>query len=96
MSMSTYVEAFKPPNDKWQRMRDAYDACTAAGVEVPDEVDGYFRGEPPDPAGVEVPRTELFASGAVTEYKADMCEGFEIDVTRLPADVTIVRVYNSY
>jgi hypothetical protein len=97
MSMSTHVEAFKPPNEKWLRMKAVWDACDDAGIEQPGEVETYFGGMPPDPAGVEVPRGDLFTSGAVRDWKYDhVSEGYEIDVAKLPADVTIVRVYNSY
>lgn len=96
MSMSTHVIAFKPPDEKWQRMKAIYDACTAAGINVPDEVNRYFDHMPPDPAGVEISERVLRDAGAVTDYSADMREGFDVDVTKLPRDVTVIRFYDSY
>ena len=52
MGLSTYVQAFRPPDAKWKKMKQAYDACEAAVVPVPEEVDDFFNNEPPDPAGV--------------------------------------------
>lgn len=97
MSMSTHVVAFKPPNEKWQRMAAAREACLTAGVEVPREIYEYFGGADPDKAGVEIPERALIDCGAVRPW-ADTHgrSGYEIDVTNLPPDVTIVRVYNSY
>lgn len=89
MSMSTHVVGFKPPDEKWKKMKAVYDACIEAGTEVPSSVTDFFNYEPPDPAGVEV---EIKAR----EWKDDMCEGYEIDLKSLPKDVTIIRFYNSY
>ena len=91
VSSSMRFEAFKPADDKWHKMADAYNACVAAGVDPPRDVERYFNDEPPDPAGVEIPRQDLIASGCITDY-----EGYEIDVSKLPPDATIVRVYMSY
>jgi hypothetical protein len=96
VSMPTRVIAFKPPGEKWQRMRAVYDACTAAGIDVPGEVMGFFDHMPPDPAGVEISERTLRDKGAVTDWSADMAAGFEVDVTKLPRDVTVIRFYNSY
>lgn len=94
MGMSTNVKGFKPPGEKWQQMKAVYDACMAANIEVPGEVSGYFENGTPDPSGVEV--RELTAAGALHDWKDDNRDGFEIDVTKLPADVTVIRFYNSW
>lgn len=127
MSMSTNVVGFRPPDAKWEKMKAIYDACETAGVSIPDEVDEYFNGEPPDDAGVKVdldvdsdeemeeqpamiqngggfmvpaplqPKLKKRKKkGCVKPYHDDMQEGFEVDVTKLPKDVTIIRFYNSY
>lgn len=124
MSMSTSVVGFRPPDAKWKKMKAIYDACDEAGVSIPDEVDSFFNGEPPDDAGVRVKlerdaeETEQPAMvrngggfmvpaptsnhpkkkkiGCVKPYSDDMQEGFEVDVTKLPKDVTIIRFVNSY
>ena len=54
MSMSTHVIGFKPPNAKWKKMKKAWDACVAANVGLPLEVDEFFDGSVPDDNGVEV------------------------------------------
>jgi hypothetical protein len=96
MSSSMNVIAFKPADEKWQRMKAVYDACEAAGVRAPDKVERYFGGDKPDPAGVEVSEQELLTAGAVREWREEMREGYEVDVTELPPDVTIVRFFMSY
>lgn len=101
MGMSMHCTALRPPDEKWRKMKAAWDACKAAGTEPPKEVDDFFDGYPPDPAGVEV--------GSVGQYTDDKdmppwvkncdlegCDGFEIDVSKLPKDVTVVRFFCSY
>lgn len=80
---------FRPPDAKWRKMKDVYDACVLAGVEVPDEVAEFFENGEPDPRGVEV---ELEAQ----EWQDDMRQGFEIAIKDLPKDVTHIRFYNSW
>jgi hypothetical protein len=96
MGMSTHAVGFKPPDAKWQQMKAIWDACEAADVELPDRVDDYFGGERPDPAGVEVSEDSLIAAGAVAKWKDEYSEGYEVHVDKLPQDVKIVRVYNSW
>jgi hypothetical protein len=93
MSMSTHVIGFRPPDEKWQAMKAVWDACAATQVRVPDEVVKFFNGSSPDPSGVEI---RIDNSPAVKEYRADMVDGYEIDITKLPPGLTIIRVYNSY
>jgi hypothetical protein len=96
MGMSTHVKGFKPPNDKWQKMAEAWRACRALGVEPPTEVTRFFDGEEPDGNGVEVGEQELKRVGALREWKSEYAEGFEVDVINLPTDVTVIRFYNNW
>lgn len=92
MSMSTHVVGFKPPDDKWKAMKAVYDACVAAGVVVPEDVQNFFGWTPPDEAGVEVDERKL----PLKEWKDRSRQGFELDVTKLDPDIKIVRFYNSW
>lgn len=98
MGMSTHVEGFKPPDKKWLQMKTVYDACHDAGVDPPDEVSDFFEDGPPDAAGVRVELGSRYGEKheCCTEYSDDAANGFEIDVTKLPKDVKIIRFYNAY
>ena len=75
-------------------MKAVYKACEAAGTEVPREVDSFFGWEAPgDRPGIEVDVEKL---KAVSEYRDDMREGYEVDLTKLPPDIKFLRFYNSY
>lgn len=91
MSMSTHIKGFRPPNEKWRKMKAVWDACSKAGTSIPVDVLNFFNGESPDERGQDVNIKE-----AISDYTDDMKDGYEIDITKLPEDVTIIRVYNSY
>jgi hypothetical protein len=90
MSMSTHVTGFAPPDEQWQKMKAIWDACGAAQIPVPGEVEEFFGGEAPDPAGVEVdlPLREWQEDGASA--------GYELDVAAIPPQVKTIRFYNSW
>jgi hypothetical protein len=89
MSMSTYVRGIVPPDETWQKMKAVWETCEAAGIPVPGEVERFFGGEKPDPAGVVI-KIE------VRPYKADMEEGFEVDLAALPPHVKTIRFWNRW
>ena len=91
MSMSTHIEGFRPPDDRWYQMQAIYDACTKAGIEIPEEVKSFFSGEPPDPAGI---RVDLMLYRR--QYTAEGSVGFELNVADIPEHVTVIRFYNSW
>jgi hypothetical protein len=96
MGMSTHVVGFRPPDEKWKAMAAVWDSCKAAGIEPPREVSEFFDWREPDSNGVEIKETALTKAGAVREWHDDCRSGYEIDVSKLPPDVTVVRVYNSW
>jgi len=89
MGMSTHVTGFVPPDETWLKMKAIWDACTEAGIAIPDEVDAFFDGEAPDPTGqtVNVPSRE---------WHDDSREGIEITLADVPPQVKIIRFYNSW
>jgi hypothetical protein len=90
--MTTYVVGFRPPDEKWNRMRDAWKACEAASIPTPREVSEFFDfNDPSDKPGMEVA-----LGAAVTEYDTESESGYEVDLTKLPPDVKVLRFYNSY
>lgn len=91
MGMSTGVEAFKPPNEKWRKMKQVWDTCGELGVPVPEEVYKFFNGYAPDEGGVRVALGDW-----CRKYNEESREGYEIDVTKLPEDVTVIRFVNSW
>jgi len=93
MSMSTSVVGFRPPDEKWRKMKAVYDACNIAGVAPPEEVNDFFEWDTPDDDGVTV---TLHNHAAVTEYHEEESNGLQVDLTKLPNGVTIIRFVNSW
>jgi hypothetical protein len=85
------VVGFKPANDRFKEMKAVWDACVRAGISVPAEVRHFFHDKAPDDQGVEVPLAGMTRDPAVTPYKAEMEEGFNVDLTKLDPDVKILR-----
>ena len=91
MSMSTHVEGVRPPDETWQRMKAAYDACVAAEVPIPMDVLAFFDDAPPDPDGIVVSLDDV-----AQPYWAQESEGFTVQLADLPGNITAIRFYNSY
>lgn len=92
MSMSTHVMGFQPADEEWDKMKAAYEACTAADIEPPYAVMDFFDYE--DPA--ESCGKEVDISQAVTEWSADMKDGFQVDLSKLPKTVKFIRFFNTH
>jgi hypothetical protein len=93
MSESVHVVGFKPPDDKWKKMKAVWDACKKANIDVPDDVLSFFEYVEPDPLGVEI---DLEKTNAAEKYNEEMKWGWEINVAKLPKDVTVLRFYVSH
>lgn len=103
MSMSSDLYGFKPADEKFRKMRAAYVACRDAGIEPPDEVTAFFGGEPEasDDAGVRLTlgssvRGYAPPADGVTPWKAEMQDGFEVDLRKLDPTIKVLRFVNSY
>jgi len=93
--MSTHVVGIKPPDDNWKKMKAVYDSCVAAEIDVPDEILDYFGisdSDVPDERGVAVD----LPIGVTKEWCAEMRDGIEVDLSKLPEGIKILRFYNSY
>jgi hypothetical protein len=91
MSMSTSVIGFRPPDQKWMKMKAAWDACVDAGIPIPKDIDTFFGYEEPDKEGVRVDLGD-----ALKEWSQDSTMYRDVDISKLPKDVTIIRFSNSW
>ena len=88
---SLAVVGFRPPDAEHETMRQAWLALVDAGLPVPTQLDEYFDYQHPEETGTEIDLEEWGEGECFTEIKA----GFEIDVTKLPPGIKIIRVYDS-
>ena len=93
MSMSTNVVGIVPADGKYKRMVAAAKALELAGLEIPDAINEFFDWEWPineDGMVVDINKE------AISEYSADMEDGYEIDIFKLDPKIKIIRFTNSY
>lgn len=93
MSMSMHIVGIKPPDDLWKKMRNIWHACDVASVSLPEEVRKFFENGNPDPSGVLV---DLDEADCVTKYDVVGKTGLEVDLNKLPRNITILRFYNGW
>lgn len=93
MGMSKHVEGVRPPDEKWKAMKKAYEACEAAGIEIPKELQEFFEHQEPDPAGVIVNIEDTMAVG---EFENEDRWGFVVELDKLPPGVKLVRFWISH
>jgi len=95
---SMYITGIKPPDEKWMKMKAIYDSCNDAGVEAPEEVMDFFADEAPDSKGVLVPLATQY-DGDLDEHHEcvekwdapEMTYGMELDLSKLPKDIKVLR-----
>lgn len=92
MSMSTRVVGFRPPDEKWNQMKVIWDACKAAGIRPPTDVETFFDGREPEPRGIEI----RIPAEKWNDGPNGVSEGFEVEVAKIPDHVTHIRFINSW
>jgi hypothetical protein len=97
MNISTIVQGFRPPDEKFKKFAAIWKQCEEAGIDPPKEVEEFFNYEAPDPQGVEV-RLKEGKDGCLKEWRhpSGDAQGYEVDLTKLPKDVTVIRFYNGW
>lgn len=93
MGRSLIVKGIVPADVKFKKMLAVWEACENAGVIIPDKVHEFFNNDEPDTKGVII---DLYENECVSEYKEEMSDGYEIDLSKLPSNIKTIRVYNSY
>ena len=73
-------------------MKQIWELCEAAEVPIPEGVMKFFDGEPPG----DKPGAEVSIKKAVKEWSNEYSEGYELDLSKLPRDVKVLRFYNSW
>jgi hypothetical protein len=98
MGMSTDIKGFIPDTDKdYLRHKRVLLACKENQVSLPKETAAYFNANMPDPYLLEEKlEVELQNGVHYKEWREDMQQGFEVDLTKLPQGVTKLRFYNCW
>lgn len=98
MGMSTHVVGIRDLGGQFQKMMQVKLMCEEANTSYPAEVEEYFGGYVEESEKFlleEMETVEIEDQSFVTEWKDDMRQGFEIDVSKIPPGIKTIRFYNS-
>lgn len=93
MSMCSYIQGLKPKTEEYEKKLQIYKLCKETNVKVPEEVEKYFDGEICEEGIITHIPKDAIKEYANCDY---CCEYFEVDLTKVPSDVTKIRFVNSY
>jgi len=96
MSSTISVVGIVPADEKYKLMLDIQKSCQRAGVQIPKDVLAFFNHvEKPCDRGYEIQMAILGCSQynhpCATQYQGPYSSGIEIDVKKLPENVTHLR-----
>jgi len=77
------------PDEVWKKMKEVYDSCIKANVEIPKIVNDYFNRDIPHDKGVKI---EI----EVERPEGDMEDIFRIDLKNIRKDIRYIDFINSY
>ena len=95
MGMCTHIYGFRKPDKKFQIMKNIYDLCTEANIDIPDKVQEFFGWEAPEDTGIKV--FLVFLEEVIEDVKGfEMKDAWQIEVSKIPKGVTHIRFENIY
>lgn len=97
MDMSMRIIGFRQPNDEWQLMKAAWDACRNAGVTIPPGVVKFFGGQAPGESPGEA--VDIDIASQHQKVSDGECRGLDIwdvDLSKLPSGVKVLRFSYSH
>ena len=90
MGVSYDVVGIKPADEKYTQMKNIYELCERANVQVPKEVREFFRGTMPGARGLETYLSEMEPDPLVVEENNDDDYRLIVDLRKLPEDIKIL------
>jgi hypothetical protein len=96
--MSMHVYAVKPADENYKRKAEAWRACKAAGISIPQDLASFFGDEEPDPTGMtqHLGHDHRIDHQSCVKFTDDSRQGFEVDITKLPEGARFVRFVCSW
>lgn len=91
MSVSIYIHGMTAPDEKFNKLKAVYNACIAAGLEIPYEVESYFDGEDPN----ELEGADVDIDCAIIKGQKYHGSDFTVEIAKLPECVKFIRFYMS-
>ena len=101
MGMSSRVVGIRMPDAEWFKNKAIIDALEKAGYSydhAPDNVLEFFNHERPDDKGITIRLGSDYGElhECCEKHREDMEDGYVIDISKLPKNITHIRFINSY
>ena len=92
MSASYDVIGMKVQDEKWEKMKNVWNTCQIAGVDIPEEVEEFFNWENPN----YLQGMQINISNAVSQPQVEDYVVWDVEIDKLPPDVKVIRFRISY
>ena len=96
MSLDLSIFAVVPSTDpKFKKYVEVYKACAAAGVDIPAEVNTYFKGDEPNPDGLErelMNMDDNENADHISVTRSNDAWEYTIDISQLPPDTKKIKI----
>lgn len=96
MSMASFVSGIRDLDGKFAKMMKAKLACEEAGAAYPAEVREYFKCPEESEDTLRRDMESVDINDATSEYSRDATDVFDVDLSKLPEGVKVIRFENSY
>jgi len=101
MSMSTNILFFKDMAASEQDLLDIKKMCDAKGISYPKEVSDFILSQDdihPNRSlvGLKDKDNANMIKYCCERWKHDMQDGYEVDLKKLPKEITLIRFYNGW
>ena len=102
MGMMSYVVGIRKPDDKWKKYKKIIDALEESGLtweDAPKDVKEFFGWDRPDPDGISITLASKYGNDnheCCQLHEEEMEDGFVIDISKLPKNITHIKFLNSY
>jgi hypothetical protein len=98
MGLSSYILAYRDMDGEFAKMAEVKAFCDEKGVTLPKEVEEYFGKYSLDPIEYckEQMSEVILPNGVFKKSQDDSREFFDVDISKLPKEVKIIRFVNSY
>jgi hypothetical protein len=97
MSMSLFVVGLQEKDEQFRKMKKILDLCNETEIEPPDEVTQYFLdldwGEDMEYGSDDDHLFTVKINSAVFEWNGEEVSGLQVELARLPKNVTHLRFY---
>jgi hypothetical protein len=102
MGMSSRIQGIREPDEKFKKFIKIIKSLEDAGLsweDAPEEIQKFFDYDEPNHEGILIEMGSTYGRilhESVTLHKEEMEDGFVVDISKLPKNITKIRFVNNY